>query len=161
MVFRHNTDQMVLNSPMIGDLMRKIEISRFSYIVSSLYKAGVPFLECLQVALESIENRVISAALSKVIEDMQAGETLSDALNTTGEFPSIVVQMIKIGEESGDMSYVLDQVSEFYDNDVEEAVQAMVTMIEPALTGIMGGLIAWIAIAVFGPIYGMFENIEF
>jgi type IV pilus assembly protein PilC len=78
---------------------------------------------------------------------------LSEALKLSGEFPSLVIRMVKIGEESGNLTGVLQQVSEFYDKDVNEAVDGMITMIEPALTVILGVMIVWIAAAVFGPIY--------
>lgn len=159
--FRYESDKAFIKSPVIGDLLRKIEISRFSYIVSALYKAGVPFMECLSVAREVVGNQVIAGALQHVHEQMHAGGALSEAMNDTGEFPSIVIQMIRIGEESGNMNQVLDQVSEFYDHDVEEAMDGMITMIEPLLTAIMSFLIIWIAVAVFGPIYDMFGEMEF
>jgi type IV pilus assembly protein PilC len=73
----------------------------------------------------------------------------------------MVVRMVKIGEESGNLTAVLEQVSEFYSKDVDEAVQGLITMIEPALTGILGGMILWIAAGVFGPIYNSFEHIDF
>ena len=82
------------------------------------------------------------------------------AFNSCGEFPSLVVRMIKVGEESGNLTPVLEQVAEFYTRDVDEAVQALITMIEPMLTAILGVMILWIAVAVFGPIYSSFENLD-
>lgn len=157
--FKTLTDRLVMQLPSFGDLVRKIEIARFSYIVSSLYQAGVPFLDCLSTASESIENTVIHDALQQVQEDMRSGSSMSDAINNTGEFPAIVVQMVKIGEESGNMAQVLDQVAEFYNTDVEDAIEAMISAIEPSLTAIMGLFIAWVAIAVFGPIYSMIGSL--
>ena len=157
--FKFQTDRMIMQLPNFGELVRKIEIARFSYIVSSLYQAGVPFLDCLATATESIENVVIREALEEVQTDMRTGSSMSDSINKTGEFPAIVVQMVKIGEESGNMGQVLDQVAEFYNNDVEEAIEGMVSAIEPGLTAIMGILIAWIAVAVFGPIYNMIGSL--
>ncbi|HRQ61241.1 MAG TPA: type II secretion system F family protein, partial [Alphaproteobacteria bacterium] len=106
-------------------------------------------------------NVAMLEALDAVEEYVQAGSPLSESFNRSGEFPSMVIRMIKIGEESGNLTAVLEQVSEFYTKDVDEAVQGLITMIEPALTGVMGGMILWIAVGVFGPIYNSFENIDF
>jgi type IV pilus assembly protein PilC len=95
-------------------------------------------------------------ALENVRNQVQEGSPISVALNNSGEFPSLVVRMVKIGEDSGNLSGVLDQVAEFYDKDVNEAVDAMIAMIEPALTVILGGIMLWIAAAVFGPVYDSF-----
>ena len=82
-------------------------------------------------------------------------------MGACGEFPSLVVRMVSVGEGSGNLGPVLDQVAEFYTNDVDEEVQGMISMIEPSLTALLGGMILWIAAGVFGPIYGSFSEIDF
>jgi type IV pilus assembly protein PilC len=98
------------------------------------------------------------------LEDVQnyvkSGDSLSEAMNKSGEFPSMVVRMLRVGEESGNLTEVLDQVAEFYTNDVDEEVQKVISMIEPSLTALLGGMILWIAVGVFGPIYNSFENLD-
>ena len=100
-------------------------------------------------------------AMERVESYIQEGQAVSQAFNSTGEFPSMVIRMLKIGEESGGLTAVLEQVSEFYTKDVDEAVDGMIAMIEPGLTALLGGMILWIAAGVFGPIYSSFQNIQF
>ncbi len=158
--FSYRMDVLFLNMPVAGPLIRKISISRYSQTFGALFASGIDILGCLKSARQTVSNRALLEALNIVEERVKTGSPLSEAFNGSGEFPSMVIRMIKIGEESGNLSPVLEQVSDFYTKDVDEAVEGMVTMIEPALTGIMGGLILWIAVAVFGPIYSSFENID-
>lgn len=153
-------DLMWLNSPMFGDLIRKINIARFSQTFGALFASGIPVLQGLDAAQQTVSNLAIADALDGVKEHVQNGAPLSEAFNVSGEFPSMVIRMIKVGEESGNLKHTLDEVSEFYTKDVDEAVEAMITMIEPMLTLILGSLIMWIAAGVFGPIYESFENIS-
>lgn len=158
--FRFRTDYMALNTPVMGPLIRKISLSRFCSTFAVLFTSGLEILKCLDAAQKTATNTVIQGALENVRQQVQEGSPLSVAINSSGEFPSLVVRMIKIGEESGNLSHVLEQVSEFYDKDVNEAVDAMIQMIEPALTVILGGMMLWIAAAVFGPIYDSFSKME-
>ena len=150
--FKYRTDYVALHSPAFGPLIRKISLSRFCQTFAVLFTSGLEILKCLEAAKQTAGNLVLTEALERVKTNVQEGSPLSEALNNSGEFPSLVVRMVKIGEESGNLTGVLEQVSEFYDQDVNEAVDGMITMIEPALTVILGGMILWIAAAVFGPI---------
>lgn len=152
--FKYRTDYVALHSPAFGPLIRKISLSRFCQTFAVLFTSGLEILKCLEAAKQTAGNLVLTEALERVKTNVQEGSPLSEALNNSGEFPSLVVRMVKIGEESGNLTGVLEQVSEFYDQDVNEAVDGMIAMIEPALTVVLGGMILWIAAAVFGPIYG-------
>lgn len=154
--YRYRTDYIALHSPVAGPVIRKISLSRFCSTFGVLFSSGLEILKCLESAQQTATNLVIQEALSNVRRQVQEGSPLSTAINASGEFPSMVVRMVKIGEESGNLTHVLNQVSEFYDRDVNEAVDAMIQMIEPALTVILGGMMLWIAAAVFGPIYDSF-----
>ncbi|MDD9901653.1 MAG: type II secretion system F family protein [Alphaproteobacteria bacterium] len=151
--FRYRTDYIALHSPAFGPLIRKIALSRFCQTFSVLFSSGLEILKCLEAAQRTSGNLVITSALENVRQQVQEGSPLSHAMNNSGEFPSLVVRMIRIGEESGNLTGVLEQVSEFYDKDVNEAVDGMIALIEPTLTVVLGGFILWIAAAVFGPIY--------
>ena len=157
----YRLDLMLLNAPVCGPLIRKINIARFAQTFGSMFASGIDVLKGLKSARQTVNNMAILEALDGIYEQVSAGSPLSEAFNASGEFPSMVVRMLKVGEESGNLTVVLDQVAEFYTNDVDEEVQALITMIEPLLTAIMGVIIAWIIIAVFGPIYSSFENIDF
>ena len=156
--FRYRTDYVALHTPVMGAVIRKISLSQFCTTFGVLFTSGLEILKCLDAAKLTAGNMVIVEALGLVRQQVQEGFPLSMALNTSGEFPSLVTRMVKIGEESGNLTGVLEQVSEFYDKDVNDSVDAMIMMIEPALTVILGGIILWIAAAVFGPIYDSFGN---
>jgi type IV pilus assembly protein PilC len=157
----YRIDLMMLSFPIAGPLIRKISIARFSQTFGALYASGIDILKALEAARRTINNLAITEALQGVIEQVKAGSPLSEAFNASGEFPSMVVRMLKVGEESGNLTVVLDQVSDFYTADVDEAIQALIAMIEPMLTMILGVMILWIAVAVFGPIYASFEDMDF
>jgi len=156
--FRYRTDYVALHMPVMGGIIRKISLSMFCQTFAVLFTSGLEILKCLDAAKKTSTNMVILEALDNVRTQVQEGSPISMALNNSGEFPSLVVRMVKIGEESGNLTGVLEQVAEFYDKDVNEAVDAMIQMIEPALTVILGGIMLWIAAAVFGPVYDSFSK---
>lgn len=159
--FAYRLDLMLLGAPVFGSLIRKINIARFAQTFGAMFASGIDILQGLKAARSTVGNMAILEALDGIYEQVSAGSPLSEAFNASGEFPSMVVRMIKVGEESGNLTIVLEQVSEFYTNDVDEEIQGLIAMIEPFLTAFLGGMIAWIAVAVFGPIYASFENIDF
>jgi type IV pilus assembly protein PilC len=157
----YRLDLLAINLPIAGPLIRKISIARFAQTFGALFASGVDILQALESSRRTVSNLAIIEALESAQELVQNGSPLSEAFNASGEFPSMVVRMLKVGEESGNLTRVLDQVSEFYTQDVDEAVQGLIAMIEPFLTVFLGGMILWIAVAVFGPIYSSFENLDF
>lgn len=151
--FRYQTDYYLIRLPVIGMVLRKIALARFAYMFSTMFRSGIELLSCLDASKRLVNNLALSEALSIVREGVQSGLGLSVAMRSSGEFPPLVLRMIKVGEDSGNMTDALNNVAEMYNRDVDESVQGMISFIEPALTVIMGGIMAWIAIAVFGPIY--------
>jgi len=159
--FAYRFDALLLKVPVMGNVIRKISIARFSQTFSALFKGGIEIIKALQAATHTVNNRVLKEGLHDVENFVKQGDPISVALNKSGQFPSMVVRMVRVGEESGNLSEVLDQVAEFYTNDVDEEVQKVITMIEPSLTAVLGVMILWIAVGVFGPIYSSFESIDF
>jgi type IV pilus assembly protein PilC len=155
------TDRWLLEMPIAGPLVRKINVARFSQTFGALFASGVDVMSGLRNARQTVKNLALIEALEGVEMQVASGSPLSEAFNASGEFPSMVIRMIKVGEESGNLTPVLDQVSEFYTKDVDEAVQGLITLIEPFLTMFLGVMIMWIAVAVFGPIYSSFETMDF
>ena len=153
--FRYNWDSLILRIPVIGDVARKLNLARFSRTFGALFRSGLDILRCMDTATETVGNMYMRHAMHRARRQISDGASISAAMNNTGEFPSLVVRMVKIGEESGNLTHVLDQVAEFYDTDVDEAVARMIGMITPTLTMILGAIIMWIAAGVFGPIYGI------
>jgi type IV pilus assembly protein PilC len=158
--FAYNADAIWLKAPVAGKLIRKISIARFCQTFGALYASGIDVLGALRASRDTVSNLALYEAMEAVINFVQAGEPLSQAFNRSGEFPSLVVRMVKIGEESGNLTPVLDQVSQFYTKDVDETVQGLITSIEPTLTSILGLMILWIAAGVFGPIYDMMSKLD-
>lgn len=158
--FAYRMDALFLQLPLAGPLIRKISIARYAQTFSALFSSGIDVLGCLRSSQNTVSNIALLEALNAVQAQVETGAPLSAAFNASGEFPSMVIRMVKIGEETGNLTVVLDQVSEFYTRDVDEAVQGLITMIEPMLTLILGVMILWIAVAVFGPIYSSFEKLD-
>ena len=151
--FRYRLHMTYLSVPIAGNIIRKISIARFAQTFGALYASGVDVVKSLKSARSTVSNMALSEALDNVQQYVQVGHPLSEAFNASGEFPSMVIRMLRIGEESGNLSMVLEQVTEFYTKDVDEAVQGLITMIEPMLTAVLAAVLLWIAVGVFGPIY--------
>ena len=149
----YRIDSLYLKAPVAGNLIRKITIARYAQTFSALFASGIDVIKALKASRNTVNNMVLLDAMESVENYVQAGSPLSDSLNASGEFPSMVVRMVKIGEESGQLSSVLDQVAEFYTKDVDEAIDALIEMIQPALTIILALIIVWIAAGALGPIY--------
>ncbi len=149
----YQIDSLYLNMPVAGNIIRKITIARYSQTFASLFASGIDVISGLKAARNTVGNRVLIDAMEGVEFYVQSGSPLSDALNASGEFPSMVIRMVKIGEESGQLGDVLNQVSEFYTKDVDEAIDGLIEMIQPTLTLILAMVIVWIAAGSLGPIY--------
>ncbi len=149
----YKIDSFYLKLPVAGELIRKITIARYSQTFASLFASGIDVINALKASRNTVRNLVLVDAMEGVEDYVQSGSPLSDAFNASGEFPSMVVRMVKIGEESGKLSEVLDQVSDFYTKDVDEAIDALIELIQPTLTIILASVIVWIAAGSLGPIY--------
>lgn len=143
----------ILRLPLIGTLVQKVNLARFAHTFSVMFASGVEILPALETATHTVTNDVLQESLAVVHEQVQAGNPLSLAMRLSGEFPSLVQRMLKIGEESGDLSPALGHVAEYYERDVQSATQALIGSVGPALTLVAGGLLLWMAVAVFVPIY--------
>ena len=149
----YRIDLFYLNLPVAGNLIRKITIARYSQTFAALFASGIDVLSALKSARNTVGNLVLLDAMESVEVYVKSGSQISDAFNASGEFPSMVIRMVTIGEESGKLAEVLDQVSEFYTKDVDEAIEALIEMIQPVLTCILALVIVWIAAGSLGPIY--------
>jgi type IV pilus assembly protein PilC len=158
--FEYHVHSMMLKTPILGNLIRKTSIARYAQTFGALFASGIDVISALKSARQTVNNRVLLEAMEMIENYVQTGSPLSEAFNYSGEFPSMVVRMLKIGEESGNLTVVLEQVSEFYTKDVDETVTSLIATVEPTLTGILGLMILWIAAGVFGPIYAMIGELE-
>lgn len=152
-------DDFKLKIPIIGPILNKIDAARFSYFFSMTFKSGLGVIECLNSAKDVIKNRAIAHSITVVMQQVTEGKPLSTSIELTGYFPSLVSRMFKIGEHSGNMENALKNIRFFYDQQITDSIDRLVSMIQPALTITMGGMMLWITLAVFGPIYSSFGKL--
>ena len=157
---RFQVDSMKLRIPVIGDLLLKMAVSRFTKTLGVLVASGVPLIKCLEIVGETTGNQVIETSLERVKNSVLEGHKLSVPIAATGLFPSMVAHMIDVGEESGRLSEMLEKVSEFYEKEVASAIKGLTSMIEPALIIFMGGLVGFIAISIMTPMFTLVGNIK-
>lgn len=153
-------DHFKLKMPIIGPIMNKIDAAKFCQFFSMTFKSGMGILECLDSASEVLQNKAMKQAIIMVKKQVSDGQSLAKSIASVQYFPSLVIRMLKIGEESGNMENALLNIKFFYDREINDSIDRLVSMIQPALTITMGGMIAWITIAVFGPIYATFSKIQ-
>jgi len=150
-----NWDKMMLVLPLFGDLTRKTAVARFCRTLGTLLSSGVPIIEALTVTARTSGNKVIEMGIFKTVEAISGGQSIADPLKATGVFPPMVIQMIAVGERTGGLSDMLTRVSDFYDIEVESAVDALTSMLEPLVVVVLGGVIGFMLIAMYLPMFSM------
>jgi len=150
---RLRLDAWLLRLPLLGALLRKIALARVAAALRLLYGAGLSLLECLALVRHIAGNRAVERAVGAAGEKIRDGAGLAEGFREAGLFPPLALRMIRIGEHTGALEHGLRQVCYFYERDVREAAERMQTLLGPALTLFLGALIAWIALALLGPVY--------
>ncbi|KIA81749.1 type II secretion system protein F [Chromobacterium amazonense] len=148
-------DRILLKLPVIGDIIRKATIARWARTLSTLFTAGVPLVEALDSVGGAAGNQVYAEATRRIQADVNTGSSLSFSMQRTDLFPNMVLQMTAIGEESGSLDQMLDKVADFYEEEVDNAVAALSSLLEPAIMVILGVLIGGLVIAMYMPIFKM------
>jgi type IV pilus assembly protein PilC len=156
---RARKDKLLLKMPGIGSLVTKMAVARFSRIFASLMSAGVSVIDSIEITAKAIGNTVFEKELMEAAKAVANGEQLSVPLTKSKVFPPIVSQMMSIGEETGQTDTVLIKVAEFYEEEVDAAVDGLSSILEPILIVVMGGMVGVIAISVIGPISSLSQNI--
>jgi type IV pilus assembly protein PilC len=157
---RWNLDRLKLRIPVTGELVQKMAISRFSRTLGTLVNSGVPMLRALEIVSETAGNVVIAKAVTDARNSVREGQKISQPLEASGMFPPMVTQMIDIGEETGRMSDMLIKVATFYDQEVEIAVKALTSLIEPMLIIFLGGIVGFIVASIMVPMFTMINEIN-
>jgi len=157
---RRRVDALILKLPLFGELIQKTAIAQFCRTFSSLTRAGVPILMSLDIVREITNNSIISDAISNSREDVLQGIPLSIALGRKNVFPDMSISMISIGEETGEMDAMMSKVADFYEDEVEAIVKALTSMLEPAMIVLVGGIVGSILLAMYMPMFAVFENIN-
>ncbi len=153
-------DAIKLRVPVLGNILRKIVLSRFANTFALLYSSGIPILESIRTTQDVVGNLVIRQGLERVEQLIGEGQNVTAAFHSTGFFPPLVIRMLRVGENTGALDDALLNVSYFYNRDVRESVQKMQQLIEPLLTVVMGGLLGWIMLSVLGPVYDVISKIK-
>lgn len=155
----YTLDKLKLRLPVVGELVQKMAISRFSRTLGTLVNSGVPVLRALEIVSETAGNVVISKAVEEARSSVREGQRISAPLAASGMFPQMVTQMIDIGEETGRMSEMLIKISTFYDQEVDVAVKALTSLIEPALIIFLGGIVGFIVGSIMVPMFNLINVI--
>jgi type IV pilus assembly protein PilC len=152
-------DKMLLNLPIIGSLLRKIAVGRFTRTLGTLITSGVPILEGLAITAKTSGNAVLEEALMKVRKAIEEGRTIVDPLRECGVFPNMVTQMIGVGEATGAMDSMLQKIADFYEEEVDAATKDMLAMLEPAIIGLLGVTVGGIVISLYMPLFAMIAKL--
>lgn len=148
-------DKGMLAFPVIGNLVRKSAVARFTRTLSTLLASGVSIIEALEITAKTAGNQVIANAINKSVLAIAEGETITGPLRNSGVFPPMVTQMIAVGEKTGGLDEMLNKIADFYDEEVDEAVSTLTSMIEPVVIVFMGAVIGGIMIAMYLPMFDM------
>jgi type IV pilus assembly protein PilC len=158
--FAYKVDSIVLKLPLIGPVVRKIDLARFTHFFSVMFNSGIDVLESLRGARDVVHNRVLRESIELVRTNVSEGNSLTSSLRLSNQFPNLVVRMFKVGEDSGNMKEALENVNFFYQREVNDSVETMVGAIQPILTVVMGMIIFWVIAAIFGPLYESFSKMK-
>jgi type IV pilus assembly protein PilC len=157
---REILDGLKLKIPIFGPLFHKTAVARFSSTLGMLLRSGVPILQALEIVGDTVNNKVVSRAIEDVKGSVREGETIARPLSRHAVFPSMVVQMLAVGEETGQIDTMLDKVAEFYNSEVSAAVDALTSLIEPLLIAIIGGCVGAAVISLYMPMFNIIKLIK-
>jgi type IV pilus assembly protein PilC len=153
-------DGLMIRLPIFGDLLKKVAVAKFTRTLGTLIKSGVPILQAMDTIAKTSGNKVVEKAILRTRESIREGEKIADPLRESGIFPAMVTQMISVGEETGNLETMLTKIADFYDQEVDTAVKALTSLIEPVIICVMGLVIGSIVICMFLPIFQMSSLVD-
>jgi len=151
----HFFDRLSLRIPVIGDILNKSAVARFARTLSTMFAAGTPLVEAMVSVAGATGNIVYHDAVMKMRDDIATGAQLQVSMRDTGLFPNMVVQMVAIGEESGALDTMLDKVADWYEQEVDDAVSSLTSLLEPIIMAVLGVIIGGLVVAMYLPIFKM------
>jgi type IV pilus assembly protein PilC len=157
---RYYIDMLKLNAPVFGQLIRKVGIARFTRTLGTLVASGVPILQALNIVRETSGNAVIAKAVSQIHDSVKEGERIVQPLEASGVFPAMVVSMVDVGEETGALPDMLMKVADVYDDEVDNAVGAITSLLEPVMIVVLAVIVGGIVIAMFLPLINVIQNLS-
>jgi type IV pilus assembly protein PilC len=152
-------DRLLLKAPVFGSMMRKIAVARFCRTLATLLASGVSILEALDITARTAGNAVVEQALYATRKSIEGGETIAAPLKETSVFPPMVVQMISVGETTGALDTMLGKIADFYEEEVDVAVAGLLTLLEPLMIAVLGGVVGGIVIAMYMPIFSLISKL--
>src|SRR5688572_5150217 len=156
---RRVCDAILLKTPILGNILRKVAVARFCRTLSTLMASGVPILDGLDITARTAGNAIIEDAIQLTRSAIERGETISTPLRETGVFPSMVVQMINVGETTGALDAMLSKIADFYEEEVDTAVAGLLTLMEPVMIAVLGVVVGGIVIAMYLPIFDLISKL--
>jgi type IV pilus assembly protein PilC len=156
---RRVIDRLLLKTPILGDILRKVAVARFCRTLSTLLASGVPILDGLDITARTSGNAIIEDAIQSTRSSIERGETVSGPLRETNVFPSMVVQMINVGETTGALDAMLSKIADFYEEEVDTAVAGLLTLMEPVMIAFLGVVVGGIVIAMYLPIFDLISKL--
>jgi len=156
---RRTVDRIMLKLPILGMILRKIGVARFCRTLSTLMASGVPILDGLDITAKTSGNAIIEDAILTTRKSIERGETIAAPLKETGVFPGMVVQMIGVGEATGALDTMLGKIADFYEEEVDVAVEGLLTLLEPVMIAFLGGAVGGIVIAMYMPIFDLISKL--
>ena len=156
---RKTIDRLLLKTPILGGILRKVAVARFCRTLSTLLASGVPILDGLDITARTAGNAVIEDAIQTTRSSIERGETISGPLRATNVFPSMVVQMINVGETTGALDAMLSKIADFYEEEVDTAVAGLLTLMEPVMIAFLGVVVGGIVIAMYLPIFDLISKL--
>jgi Type II secretory pathway, component PulF len=158
-VGKETIDRLSLKMPLFGDLIQKSSVARFSRTFGALTRSGVPILTSLEIVRDTSGNQVVSNAIDAARAEIQQGGMISIALQKEQVFPPMAIQMISIGEETGELDGMLMKIADFYEDEVEQAVKALTSVLEPIMIVVLGGMVGTILMSMYLPLFKVFEKL--
>jgi len=146
-------DRLALNIPIVGPLIRKVSVAKFTRTLGTMISSGVPIMDGLEIVAKTAGNKIVEEAIFKVRQAISEGKTIAEPLAASGVFPPMVVQMISVGEATGAMDAMLNKIADFYDDEVDDAVGALTSMMEPLLMVFLGTTVGGLVVAMYLPIF--------
>ncbi|MFQ5767831.1 MAG: type II secretion system F family protein, partial [Acidobacteriota bacterium] len=156
---RRHMDRLVLKIPVMGKLLRKIAVARFCRTLGTMVSSGVPILEGLDVTAKTSGNAIVEDAIITTRKAVEEGQTLATPLGESDVFPSMVVQMISVGEQTGALDAMLAKIADFYEDEVDEAVANLLALLEPVMIVFLGTIIGGIVISMYMPLFSLINKI--
>jgi type IV pilus assembly protein PilC len=139
--------------PIVGPVFKKVAVAKFSRTMATMMSSGVPILEGLNIVSKTSGNVVVEDALMKTRQSISEGQSIAEPLSASGVFPPMVVQMIAVGEATGALDSMLNKIADFYDDEVDAAVEAMTSLLEPVMMVFLGGIVGGMIVAMYLPIF--------